>query len=192
VRFFGSTDGISFIPLTMTPFASGTGVQSATANGNWFIPTQNYLVVKAVFTRLTGTVLVTMSVAQDSSYQDAFLATNTIYQNSVATAATNTLTIAAQANRAWRLRKLVVTVLGGTVTWAAQPVLTIKDGSTLLWALDLATTNGAFYDIPLPPETTPIYPGGGLVNTPGNTLVIAVASGGASVQTNINAALSAA
>ena len=35
VTFLGSTDGINFVPLSVTPFGSGTAVQSATANGSW-------------------------------------------------------------------------------------------------------------------------------------------------------------
>jgi hypothetical protein len=172
VSFFGSFDSIKYQPATVTPYVSGTGVQSSTANGSWFIPSQNYTSFKVRFGRTSGSAIVYLVASTDG------------FKNSVATNATNTLTIAANANRASRLRALKVSVLGGTVTWAAQPVLTIKDGATLLWAFDLPTTNGAIHDIPLPQETTEAP--GGLINTPGNTLVIACAAGGAAVQTNIN------
>jgi hypothetical protein len=184
VSFFGSFDSIKYQPATVTPYVSGAGVQSSTANGSWFIPSQNYTSFKVRFGRTSGSAIVYLVASTDGTYQLAYLDPTDRFKNSVATNATNTLTIAANANRASRLRALKVSVLGGAVTWAAQPALTIKDGATLLWAFDLPTTNGAIHDIPLPQETTEAP--GGLINTPGNTLVIACAAGGASVQTNIN------
>lgn len=193
VRFFGSVDGVNFIPVSVTPFASGTAVTSATANGNWFLPVGNFVVIKAVFTRTSGTVTVKMATSIDSSYQDAFLLATSIFQNSTQTAATNTLTIAGQANRAWRLRTLVVSVSGGAATWAASPNLTIKDGTTLLWGLDIPVTDASNYNIPLPADPkTPGVSGGGIITTPGNALVIAMVSGGGAVVTNINAEVRAA
>jgi hypothetical protein len=184
VAFNASTDGIIFNPVFMTPFASGTNVSSATANGNWFSDVKNYLAFQAVFTRTTGSVIVALSASQDSSYQDAFLTAPSIFQNSVATAATNTLTIAAQANRAWRLRTLYISV-SATATWAGNPVVQIKDGTTLLWAFDIGTTAGT-YSPGLPADNLLTGRPGGLYGTPGNAMSIAIASGGGSVQTNIN------
>ena len=121
VSFKGSYDGVNFVALTMTPFASGTGVQSATANGNWFVQCGNVVsgttptglvAVQVVFTTLTtGTVSVAMCASVDSTWQNAFLAASTIYVNSEATG-TNTLTQAAQANRAWNLQELHVSFSG--------------------------------------------------------------------------------
>ncbi len=192
VAFRFSNDGIRFFPLSVTPFASGTAVQAATANGNYFSPVLNFVAVDVVFTRLTGTLIATLATSIDSSWQDAFLASTSKYVNSVATGATNTITIAAQANRAWRLRTLSVGVQS-TATWASNPVLKITDGaSSILWASDIATTAGVT-NMPLPADSnTPGLSGGGVVNTPGNTLVITLASGGGSVQTNLNAEIVAA
>src|SRR6516162_11190605 len=64
VAFNASTDGIIFNPVFMTPFASGTNVSSATANGNWFSDVKNYLAFQAVFTRTTGSVIVALSASQ--------------------------------------------------------------------------------------------------------------------------------
>jgi hypothetical protein len=189
--FLASFDGVNFASVQVTPFASGTKVSSATVNGSWFFDVKNYIAFKVVFTRTTGSLVVNLAAAADASWQDAFLLPNARFLNSVASGATNTLTVAAQTNRAWRLRTLQLAI-DTTATWATQPVLQIKDGSTLLWGLDHPTAAG-LYNIPLPTDPlTPGAGGGGLVNTPGNTLVIAVASGGGSVKTNINAEVLAA
>jgi hypothetical protein len=64
----------------------------------------------------------------------------------------------------------------------------VTDGaSAILWAGDLPTTAGVT-NIPLPADNNQFgVSGGGVVNTPGNTLVITVASAGGSVKTNVNA-----
>ena len=175
VSFQASTDGIVFRPVSMRPFASGTTVQAATANGNWEMDVLNNVAFRAVFSRATGSVTVVLAVSTDASYQDAFLIPSSQFLNSVATAALNTLTVAASTNRGWRLRTLVVTVLGGTVTWAAQPVVQIKDGATLLHAYDLPTTNGAMNVIPLPADSnTPGVSGGASITRPATALSLPV------------------
>lgn len=193
VRPYFSQDGVTFAshPLAMTPFASGTDVTSMTANGNWFAPVAAYQAVQVVFTRTSGTVLVTLATSIDSSYQDAFLTAALRFPNSTVSGATNTLTQAAQANRAWRLRTLIVTV-DTTPTWASSPNLIIKDGTTLMWGMDLPASAGV-YQVNLPSDPGILgLSGGGLVNTPGNAMSIVAASGGGSVKTNIDAEFSAA
>jgi hypothetical protein len=188
ITFSCSQDGIRFVPVSMTPFASGTAVQSVTANGNWEALVNNNVAFMATFTRLTGTAVITMSTSVDASYQNAFLASTSLYVNQASGAnATNTLTIAAQANRAWRLRTLVVSS-SVVAVWASSPAVKVTDGaSSVIWGTDLATAIGA-NNVPLPADpNTPGLSGGGLVNTPGNSLVITVVAVGGSGVTQINA-----
>ncbi len=192
IKFYGTTDGLNFQPISVTPFASGTDVTSTTANGSWFIPARNYLAVRVVFTRTSGTAIVKLAASTDSSYQDAFLASTSKFVNTTATGGANTTTITAQANRAWRLRTLIVSA-DTTPTWAASPNVKVTDGaSTIIWALDLPATAGV-YNVPLPADSnTPGLTGGGVVGTAGSSMVITVASGAGSVKTNVNAELTAA
>lgn len=185
VSFYGSENGLSFVPIYMTPFASGTAVASSTSNGNWFIPAANYVVVKAVFTRTSGTAQVYLAASTDQSYQDAFLTPSVLYATSSATNALNTLTQTAQTNRAWNLKTLEVTV-NGTPSWLTSPNYQILDGSTVIWQgdLELVGSSGYRYSITLPE--------GGLVGTPGADLVVKVAAAGSGRTTNINAQFSAA
>lgn len=194
IQFFGSFDGVTFIPIQVIPFASGTAVLTATANGSWFVPVGVYVAVKAVFVRTSGTAIVKMAASLDSSFQDAYLAPSTVFINQKVTHASNALAIALQANRSWRIRTLNVTVIGGAVTWASSPNLKITDGaSNILFAMDLPTTNGAIYSIPLPEDPgTPGVNGGGVNTTPGNGSIITVVDGGVGVITNINAEVRAA
>jgi hypothetical protein len=191
VNFYASTDGINFIPAYLTPFASGTKVTAATANGNWELPVGNYLAFKAIFTRTSGTVLVAMGASVDASYQDVFLVSTSKYvSQNVTGGAANTVTQAAQANRAWRLRSLSV---GFNVVASAAVEVTVKDGaSTVIWDGYVplgagAASGGGTFLVPLPP----LYELngqilGGLVNTPGNSMVISLTPGGSVVST-INA-----
>lgn len=193
VTTFFSQDGVSYAnnPLSMTPFASGTPVTKMTANGTWFAVGTGIQGFKINFARTSGTLIAALSASNDASFQNAFLADSLLYVNSVQTHATNTLTQAARTNAAWRLRTLVITT-AGTITWAANPVIQIKDGTTLLWGLDIPTTAGV-YAINLPADpNVPGYVGGGLVNTPGNAMSVVVADGGSAVITNINAEFSVA
>lgn len=192
VKFYASSDGVNFIPVSVTPFASGTAVTSATANGNWELKVQGFVAFKVVFTRTSGTVLVTIAASIDASYQNAFLASTSLYTNTTATATNNVTTVAAQTNRAWRLRTLTIS-MDGDATWASSPALKVTDGaSTILWAYDPTPTKG-HYNIPLPaPSNTPGLTDGGLVNTPGNSMVVTLVSGGGSVKSNVNCEFSAA
>lgn len=187
VRFEVSYDGVNFKPLHVTPFASGTAVSSATANGSWWCDVGNALVVRVSFTRTSGTVLAAVACSIDASYQDAFLASTSRFVNQTVTNTTNTVTVAAQANRAWRCRTLTITV-EAAATWAAQPCWKILDGaSSVLWAGDLATAAGQ-YKIELPSDPgIPGVVGGGVVGTVGNAMSVVVAAAGSGVDTNINA-----
>ena len=194
LSFSFSTDGVNFIPLSVTPFASGTSILTTTANGNWFSLVQNFIAVQVTATTITsGTAAVIIATSIDSSWQDAFLAASSIYVEQTSGAnSTNTMTIAAQANRAWRLRSLVIST-SAAATWASSPALTVQDGgSTTLFAIDPPTASGT-YEVPVPSDNgTPQTPGKGVVNTPGNSLVITLAAAGGAAKTTINAEMRAA
>ncbi len=191
VSFFASTDGINFRPVAMTPFASGTAVSTATANGSWESAVLNYVAFKVVFTRTSGSVVVSMATSVDSSYQTAFLASTSVYvSQSVASGASNVITQAAQANRAWRLRSLSV---GYSVAAGAPVDIKITDGaSSVLFETYVpigATGLVGSFVVPLPPPDPAVPGSGGLVNTPGNSLVITLAAPGGSVVSTLNAEL---
>lgn len=180
VSFFGSVDGLNFIPINVTPFASGTVISSTTANGTWETPVGNFVAIKVLFTRTSGTVSVIMTSSVDSSYQDAFLTSSTRYPNASATNATATLTQAAQANRSWRLKSLKITT-NKNPSWLTSPNVVINDGTTALWQFDLPPqgSSGIVYDITLPP--------GGIIGTPANLMSIVVAAAGSGATVQINA-----
>lgn len=190
ISFYGSFDGVNFVPISVTPFASGTAVSSATANGSWYAAAQNYAAVQVRFTRTSGTVLASLSASNDSSFQDVFLASTSIFvTQSVGSGAANSMTIAASTNRAWSLKKLVI---GFSVAPAAGVLVTISDGaSSVMWETyanpltnDGAATVGGSFNVPLPEN--------GLVGTLGNSLVIALAAPGGSVVSKLNAEVRAA
>lgn len=198
IAFTYSTDGIVFNPLFVTPFATGTAVQVVTANGNWEALIRNIVAVRAVFSRTSGTAVVVIGASLDSSYQDAFLAATSKYvSQSVGSGATNVVTIAAQANRAWRCRTLSV---GFSVAASAAVDLKITDGaSSVLWEGYVPPNSGASlagggqFLAPLPTDpNTPGLVGGGVVGTPGNSMVITLAAPGGSVVSTVNAEMAAA
>jgi hypothetical protein len=198
VSFLAANDALNFFPVTMTPFASGTGVQSATATGNWERAVENLLAFRALFTRTSGTAIVTMAASLDASYQDAFLASTSKYvTQSVGSGAQNKITVAAQANRAWRLKSLSV---GFSVAAGAAVDLQVSDGaSSLLWEGYVPLSAGApsaggtwLVPIPLGGNNIAGIIDGGLVTTPGNSLVITLAAPGGSVVSTLNAELVAA
>lgn len=180
VKFKASEDGINFIDLGMTPFASGTAVTSTTANGNWFSPVLNFQVFRAEFTRTSGSVGLIVGTSVDAAYQDAFLTSSTIFPKSTATGAVNTLTQSSQANRAWTLLSLKIDA-SSTPSWLTLPHVKINDGSTTLWQFNLPTvgSSGQLWDVTLPT--------GGITNTAGSAMSIVLANPQGSVITNINA-----
>ncbi len=194
INWSGSFDGIKFFPLSVTPFPSGATVQSVTGNGNSFVPVQNYVAVRATLTTLTsGSAVVTMAASIDSSYQDAFLGATSLFVNQETSGGlTNVVTIAAQANRAWRCRTLSV---GFSVAAGAAVALTISDGSSgVIWkgyvpANPEATgTSGGTFLVPLPADSNvPGVSGGGVVGTVGNSMIITLGAPGGSVVSEVNA-----
>ncbi len=187
VSFFYSQDGVNFRPMGVMPFPSGTAVLTATANGSFFAAVQDFQAIKVTFTRTSGSVTVVASAANDAAYQDAFLAsTSQFVTSSHAAGAANVLTVAAQANRGWRLRTL-------TIGWSAAPstgvLCTITDGaSAVIWETYILNTIGDhLVNLPLPSDDD----GGGVFNTPGNSLVITVGDPGGSVVSKINAEIRA-
>lgn len=188
ITFRGSYDGVNFVDISVTPFASGTDVSSSTANGSWFVAVKNLLVVEASFSRTSGTALVTIGASVDSSYQDAFLASTSIYVESQS-ASTNTLTQAASTNRAWKLEELIVSIAGPS--WAGGTVqLTVYDGSTsgsILYKTfidEVAGSVGRRYTLALPAA--------GIVNTVGNAMTIVLFGTGSTQTSILNAKFSAA
>jgi hypothetical protein len=190
--FWGAPDGLAFRQVSVTPFASGTAVQSVTANGSWEIATANYLAYMVQLDTLTsGTPLVTMGASLDSSYQDVFLASTSIFvSQEVSAGATNVITQAAQANRAWRLRTLTGAF---SVAAAATVALSITDGaSSVIWKTYVPLAAGP-WQVTLPPDdNTPGRRGGGVVGTAGNSMVITLAAPGGSVVSELNAEFCAA
>jgi hypothetical protein len=187
VQFLGSFDGLNFVPLSVVPFASGAAVQSATATGNWEKAVADFVAMKVKVTALaSGAVVATLASSIDSSYQDAFLvASSHFVEQDAAGGLTNVITVAAQVNRAWRCRKLSG---GFSVAPAAAVKCTISDGaSSIIWAEYLAATAGG-WTLNLPPDpNVPGISGGGVVNTPGNSLVITLAAPGGSVGSSLSA-----
>lgn len=196
ITFKCSTDGINFQNATVTPNASGTGVQTATANGSWFIDAKNYVAFQVYFTSKTsGSPIVALAVANnDATWQDAFRVSTLLYVNSAATSAANTLTQAAITNQAWCLSFLQVSTNQRT-SWLTNPNLQVQDGvaGSKLFAVDLydVGSSGYIYDI-----TLPLLDDGtgrrGIVGTVGNAMVITLASPGSGPKTNINAKFRAA
>lgn len=186
LTFKYSTDGINFNNLFATPFPSGTAVNTVTANGNWFIRALNYVVVQVEMTTLlTGSPIITLCAAGDNSWQDAFLvATSQFVEQQATGGLANTITIAAQANRAWRCR----TVSGGfSVAPAAAVRVTITDGaSAVIWSEWLAATAGQ-WKLNLPADSYfPTVSLGGVVGTAGNSMVVTVAAPGGAVVTDMS------
>lgn len=160
-----------WIASAHTPFASGTAVSSITANGNYFAAVKANVFARRVrFSRTSGSPQINIAVANDSSWQDAFLTQANIFNSSTVTSGTNTLTQSSQANRAWNLQKLDVSVAGPG--WGGAGRVTIYDGTvagTILWEEFLGTPSftgsvGYVQNINIPAE--------GVVNTPGNAMTI--------------------
>ena len=179
ITFRGSVDGINFISLSVTPFASGTDVSTTTSTGNWETAVKNFIVVETEFTRTSGSAQIVIAGSVDSSYQEAFLTAATIYVSSSSTGA-NTLTQAAQANRAWKLEELVVSISGPGGTR-----VTVYDGSvsgTVLWQQHLEYIGGSVghnYAVEIPE--------GGITGTLANAMTIFVGDPGSSLTSIINA-----
>lgn len=192
--FYGSADGINFFAMSATPFASGTAVSSATANGNYFSPVKNLIAIKVVFTRTSGSLQVILAAAVDSSWQDAFLSASTIAVSSTTSGGNNTLTQAAQANRAWKCTFLEVSFAG--VLIGAAPRIDVYDGTiagTTLYTAFLTGTTGSIGIVQKINLPTDASGNPSLVNTPGNAMTVVV-SGVPSVQqtSTINAQFTAA
>ena len=186
ITFEASTDGLNFNTVTVTPFATGTGVQTATATGNWWFAVANYVAFRVRISAYTsGSVQVYLSASQDAGYQDAFLAPSSIFVSQESTS-TNTVTQALQANRAWNLRTLTIS-LAGLQPPGGRMRVEIFDGAitgTVLHAQflqdsDVAGSVGRQFEIKLPP--------GGITGTPGTAMTVRVFGGGASQTTIVNA-----
>lgn len=190
VQFRASTDGINFSLVSVTPFASGTDVQSATSTGNWFFPVGNYVAFQLnVSSYTSGTIQGFLAASTDASYQDAYLTPTSIYNVSESTS-TNTMTQAAQANRAWTLKSLVVSVAGSS--WAGGSArVTVFDGTItdsvlhaeFLQEIAVAGSVGRQYVLTLPSQ--------GVKGTPGNAMTIRLLGPGAGVTSILNAEFSA-
>lgn len=186
VSFFGSTDGINFSAISMTPFPSGTAVSSATANGNYFTPTLNYLAIKVVFTRTSGSLAISISSSVTGAWQEAFLAASSIANSSTVSSGANTLTQTAQANRAWKLTFCEVS-FGGSIIGSSQRI-DIYDGTiagTKLYTAFLSNNVGSVGSVQKINLPTDAAGNPSLVGTPGNAMTIVV-SGSSLPQSVIN------
>lgn len=191
ISFFAATDGLNFVPLDAIPWPPVTSpptVQTTTVNGSWYVPVLNYQTIAVTMTAYTsGSAIVQMASSIDTSFQSVFLASSLKWRNSQAYEATNTLTLAALPNGAWRLKTLVISA-DATPTWASSPALQIKDGSTLLWGMDPPLVAGS-YNVPLPPDLGGAgVSGGGIVGTAGNAMTISLASSAGSSSSSASAA----
>src|SRR4051812_19733826 len=75
ITFEASNDGVRWVPVGLTPFASGTNALTVTANGNYWVDAGDWVAVRARLSTLTtGSPVVTLAAALDASYQDAYLA----------------------------------------------------------------------------------------------------------------------
>jgi hypothetical protein len=192
VNFFSAVDGVQFMPCMTFPFPWGTPVENININGNFFVPAINLQAVKVKFLRLTGSVTVKMGSSLDGSFQDAYLAsTSRFIAQEVSGGLANTITVAAQANRAWRCRTLVV---GFSTAPSTPSKITISDGaSSILWEtfVPVGVTGGiGNFVVPLPADRQPGVFGsitGGVVGTPGNSMVISLAAPGGSVVSSLSA-----
>jgi hypothetical protein len=127
----------------------------------------------------------------DSSYQNAFLATTTVFNSVANTAgAAVTLTQAAQTNRAWLLKSLAISI-DRTLTWVTSPNIQIKDGANILAQFDIPNvgSGGQVYVHTMPVGKSIIFPGDqdGYYGTPGNAMTIVTATPGNSARLYINA-----
>lgn len=145
----------------------------------------------AVRARLTsytsGTAVVVMASATDNSYIDCSLAQSVLNQTAVSSANTAlTATQAANANHAWKLNSLLVSV-SGTIT-AAHKVI-VKDGTTALYTVYLPVITGGGNSSPVIPIPLPPTPLQTSVNAALNVVVDALDSG---IISAVNMSISAA
>lgn len=177
VAFQKSFDGVTWQDAFMRPFASGTTVKSSTANGNWEDDVLNAVAYRFTFTRTSGSAQVKVAASVDGSYQLAFLAASSIFvSNSQASGSANVITVAAQANRRWRVRTVVASFSAAP---ANDVLLTIADGATTIWA-GYVPKGSSSYNFPLPLDTAGGgVRDGGVAGSPNANLVITLADPGA-------------
>jgi hypothetical protein len=140
LSFSGSTDGLTFNPITVGPYPSAVpsaaGVTTAGAAGNWEVDVQNYKFIRVQMTAATGaspSAAVIVAASNDGSYQEAFDApgqygTNlaVLYPSTTSSGGVNTMTIPAQANRSINLTWLMYSSPGPG--WGGNATLRIWDG----------------------------------------------------------------
>lgn len=192
VSFFASTDGVNFVAVNCQNYpadgslSTGQMAKSATQTGNWDFDVTNHTAFRVVFSRTSGTVTISLGTSVDESYAIAFLAATSVFVNKEQTGGSAlTLTQAANANRGWRLR----TLTGSFSAAPASPVkVTINDGaSAVLWVAHVAAAAGPF-QVTLPlDDNEPTTSGGGVYNTPGNSMVITTGAPGGGITTELNA-----
>jgi hypothetical protein len=198
LTFRGSQDGLNFIPFGVVTYPDTVGGVAApqlttTANGNFQAPVKNFVAWDIQATSLlSGSATIVMATSIDSSWQDAFLvASSMAVSQKVAGGAANSVTVAAQAQRALRLRTLSIAM--SVSPGAAVDVQVLDGGSTVLWEGYVppqpnGVSGGFTWTAPLPADSlVPGTSGGGVVNTIGNSLVITLAAPAGSVVSTINA-----
>lgn len=179
VAFEESYDGDTFFAMSLKAWAAGAQTASASTGTTGGFVLENVGSRKAIRARMTaftsGAAQINIG-AGETGAQDAMNAVSDTYKNQASAAnAVNTLTVSADAKRAYRLSKLVVSFSGGTPTTCR---VTVKDGSGVIWDVDLPLAQGA---------NELVLPDGGLVGTPNKSLVVEAAAGGTGVISRINA-----
>lgn len=200
LKFTGSMDGLTFNPITLGTYPSATppaaGVTEASAAADYEVNVQNYEFIRVQMTLGAGPATVVMAASVDSSYQEAFLVSQsgvnistTLYPSTTSTAADlNTMTIPGQANRAINLTFLEVSMVGPGQ--GGNPQLRVWDNSVgngvPMYSCFLTTpvgSVGSVQKINLPEDAQGNV---GIQGTPGNAMVIQIRNLG-NVSTTINA-----
>ena len=187
LTFYGSTDGITFNPITVGAFPSATPpatvVAQTTAAGTFEVNVQNYTFMRLQMTSGAGPVTVIIAASVDSSYQEAFIppanigvSLATLYPSTTSSSGVNTMTIPAQANRTINLTYLEVSMAGPGGSAGAQ--LRIWDGAVgtgvPLYSCYLAPAAGSVGTSQLINLPTDAQGNKGIQGTPGNALVMQI------------------
>lgn len=196
LSFFGSLDGLTFNPLGVGAYPSATPpaavVLTATAIGDFEVGVQNYKFIRIQLTTGSGPVVVVLSASADGRYQEAFITQAILYPSSSSSSGINTVTIAAQANRAINLTFCDICMNG--LGFGANGLVRIWDGpvvgGNVLYSEVLTSpvgSVGTVQKLSLPTDTDGHI---GISGTPGNAMTIqVVGTGGTTTIINARASM---